>query len=142
LKKLSLIQVKTYSKIVLWKRFIEDIFMLFKGSKSDCEALVDWLNSLMPGVVKLKFEFSHTRIVFLDLEIFLEDGILKTDLYIKPTNKQLYLDFKSNHQEHCKKGIPYSQALRVVEKCSEESDRDGQLANLKTKFEQRNYPSD
>jgi hypothetical protein len=96
----------------------------------------------MPGVVKLKFEISHTRIVFLDLEIFLEDGILKTDLHIKPTNKQLYLDFKSNHPDHCKKGIPYSQALRVVEKCSEESDRDGQLENLKTKFEQRNYPSD
>ena len=53
-------------KIILWKRFIDDIFMLFKGSKAECE----WLNSLMPGVIKFKFEFSFTRIVFLDLEIF------------------------------------------------------------------------
>jgi hypothetical protein len=43
---------------------------------------------------------------------------------------------------HCKKGIPYSQALRVVEKGSKISDRDGQLATLKTKFEHRNYPSE
>ena len=129
-------------KIILWKHFIDDILMLFRGTKSECESMVTWLNSLMPGVVKLKFEFSHTRIVFLDLEIFMEDGILKTDLHIKPTNKQLYLDYNSNHPNHCKEGIPYSQALRVIEKCSEISDRDGQLATLKTKFEHRNYPSE
>ena len=54
--------------------------------------------------------------IYFDLEIFLEDGILKTDLHIKPTNKQLYLDFNSNHPGHCKIGIPYRQALRVIEK--------------------------
>ena len=95
-------------QILLWKRFIDDVLMLFRGSESDCQALVSWLNSLMPGVVKFKFEFSITRIVFLDLEIFTEDGKLKTDLHIKPTNKQLYLDFKSNHPDPCKKSIPYS----------------------------------
>jgi hypothetical protein len=116
---------------MLWNRFIDDILMLFRGSQSECRAMVNWLNSLMPGFVKLKFEFSQTRIVFLDLEIFIEDGLLKSDLHIKPTNKQLYLDFDSNHPNHCKKGIPYSQASRVVEKCSKISDRDGQLENFK-----------
>ena len=129
-------------KIIIWKRFIDDILMLFRGSKLECETLVNWLNSLMPGVIKLKYEFSYTRIVFLDLEIFLEDGMLKTDLHIKPTNKQLYLDFMSNHPDHCKQSIPYSQALRVIERCSKPSDRDVQLVNLKTKLEERNYPSD
>ena len=129
-------------KILLWKRFIDDVLMLFRGSEIDCQALVDWLNSLMPGVVKFKFEFSITRIIFLDLEIFIEEGKLKTDLHIKPTNKQLYLDFNSNHPDHCKKSIPYSQGLRVVERCAKPCDRDEQLSNLKTKFENRNYPSD
>lgn len=32
-------------QIMLWKRFIDDIFMLFKGSKHECESLVNWLNS-------------------------------------------------------------------------------------------------
>jgi hypothetical protein len=128
-------------RIILWKRFIDDIFMLFKGTKSDCEKLVNWLNSLMPGVVKLKFEFSFTRIIFLDLEIFIEDGRLKTDLHTKPTNKQLYLDFTSNHPDHCKRSIPYSQALRVIEKCSNTTDRDGQLEILRNKFQERSYPN-
>ena len=43
------------SQILLWKRFIDDILMLFRGTKSECEDLVNWLNSLMPGVIKLKF---------------------------------------------------------------------------------------
>ena len=129
-------------RIIIWKRFIDDILMLFKGSKVECEALVNWLNSLMPGVIKLKYEFSYSRIVFLDLEIFLEDGKLKTDLHIKPSNKQLYLDFNSAHPDHTKQSIPYSQALRVIERCSEPRDRDKQLENMKTKFTDRNYPSD
>ena len=55
----------------------------------------------MPGVIKFKCDFSYEKIVFLDLEIVVKDGKLETSLHIKPTNKQLYLDFKSNHPEHC-----------------------------------------
>ena len=65
---------------------------------------------------------------------------MKTNLYIKPSNKQLYLDYNSNHPEHCKSGIPYSQALRVVERCSSITDRDTHLENLKEKLLERNYP--
>ena len=45
-------------KIRLWKRFIDDVLMLFEGSREDCEAFVSWLNSLYPGVIKFKHEFS------------------------------------------------------------------------------------
>ena len=96
----------------------------------------------MPGVIKFKFDFSFTRIVFLDLEIFQEDGELKTSLHVKPTNKQLFLDYNSNHPEHCKQSLPYSQALRVVERCTSEPDREENLENLKSKFEERNYPTE
>ena len=116
--------------------------MFFKGTKEDCESLVVWLNSLMPGVVKFKFEFSYQKIEFLDLEIFLKDGRLNANLFVKPTNKQLYFDFASNHPTHCKEGIPYSQALRVVERCATPSDTDVQLNNLKEKLLQRKYPED
>ena len=78
----------------------------------------------------------------MDLAISLKDGRLSTNLYIKPTNKQLYLDYSSNHPEHCKMAIPYSQALRVVEKCSETEDRNEGLAKLKEKFKERNYPEE
>ena len=61
-------------KIKLWKRYIDDILLLFKGSRQDFEDMVDWLNLIMPGVVKFKFNFSEEKIEFLDLLIMIEDG--------------------------------------------------------------------
>ena len=77
--------------------------MLFNSNEV---MFVDFLNTLMPGVIKFKYEFSCQKIQFLDLEIFLEDGKLKTNMFVKPTNSQIYLDFHSNHPMHCKEGIP------------------------------------
>ena len=105
-------------RILLWKRYIDDVLMLFRGSKADCEALVGWLNSIMPGTVKFKFDFFYERIEFLDLEIIIEDGRLVANLFIKPTNEHIYLDYNSHHPMHCKNGIPYSQALRIIERCA------------------------
>ena len=48
-----------------------------------------WALEVLPGVVKFIYEFSYDKIEFLDLEISIEDGFLKTNLFIKPTNKQL-----------------------------------------------------
>ena len=101
---------------------------------------MNWLNSLMPGVVRFKVDFSLQKVQFMDLEIFLKDGRLSTNIFTKPTNKQLYLDFSSNHPEHCKVAIPYSQALRVVQKCSKPEDRVREIEKLKGKFKERNYP--
>ena len=115
--------------------------MLFKGTEVECSQLVEWLNSLMPGVIKFKFEFSFKRVEFLDLVIYIEDGFLKTDLFVKPTDKQIFLDYNSNHPTHCKDSIPYSQALRVVERCSDSENKDTHLQSLKSKFEERNYPT-
>ena len=107
--------------------------MLFSGSKQECQQLVDWLNNLMPGVIKFKFDFSMDKIEFLDLVIYMEDGRIKTNLFVKPTNKQLYLDYNSNHPNHCKDSIPYSQALRITERCSDTLDADLHLKNVMVK---------
>ena len=81
--------------ILLWKRYIDDVFMIFNGSKEQCKELVDWLNTLMPGVIKFKFEYSKTNIEFLDLDIRIENGRIETNLFVKPTNLQLFLDYHS-----------------------------------------------
>jgi hypothetical protein len=95
----------------------------------------------MLGVIQFKFEFSFKKVEFLDLAISIEDGLLKTDLFVKPTNKQIFIDYNSNHPTHCMESIPYSQALRVVERCSSDESKENHLLNLKSKFEDRNYPS-
>ena len=126
----------------MWKRFIDDIFALIKGSEEKCKELVNYLNTLMPGVIKFTYSYSSEKVVFLDLEISLVDGKLETNLYIKPTNSQIYLDYNSNHPDHTKSSIPYSQALWVIERCSRQEDKELHLENLKNKGKEKNYPEE
>ena len=128
--------------IKFWKRFIDDIFMLFKGTKEDCQKLVDWLNSIMPGVIQLSCNYSTESLEFLDLKIMIKQGRLETEIFVKPTNLQLFLEYDSNHPTHCKNAIVYCQALRVIERCSEQGTAEPHLANLKEKFIARKYPID
>ena len=92
----------------------------------------------LKSVNKFKFDFSMDKIEFLDLVIYMEDGRIKTNLFVKPTNKQLYLDYNSNHPNHCKDSIPYSQALRIIERCSENEDKEQNLKKLKEKLSEKN----
>ena len=71
---------------------------------------------------------------FFDLQIMIENGKLETNLYIKPTNLQLYLDFFSNHPEPCKEGVVYGQALRILERCSKTEDAEKHFDDLKYKL--------
>ena len=66
---------------------------------------------------------------------------LETNLFVKPTNLQLFLDYCSNHPDHCKESIIYSQALRVIERCSKPEDAEQNLNKLAQKFKDRNYPN-
>ena len=126
--------------VLWWKRYIDDVLMLFKGSEEQCQEFVNWLNSLMPGTIKFKFEYSLTQIEFLDLSLRIESGRIVTNLYVKPTNLQLFLDFHSNHPQHCKDGIVYSQAIRIIERCTKPEDMEANLSILKEKLLDRNFP--
>ena len=64
----------------------------------------------------------------------------RVDIQPSITNLQLYLDYNSNHPQHCKEGLIYSQALRIVERCSKAGDVEEHFNNLKEKLMDRNYP--
>ena len=67
----------------------------------------------------IKFTVDSSKTVnFLDVMVSIAEGVIETDLYIKPTDSHQYLLSSSCHPFYCKKGIPYSQALRL---CSTES---------------------
>ena len=121
------------------KRFIDDMILACVISKSEANDFMTWLNSLWPGI-KFTHEWCDKEANFLDIKIIMEDNKIKTDMFIKPTNKQLYLDYRSNHPPHTFKSIVYSQALRVKMICSEQEYVDKHLENLKNKFMARKYP--
>ena len=79
---------------------------------------IEYLNEKHP-TIKFTAEWSQTSINFLDVSVSFTDGKITTDLYVKATDSHQYLHSSSCHPYHCKKGIPYSQALRLNRICSD-----------------------
>ena len=48
--------------LLMWKRFIDDVLGLFKGTEQQCEDFIRWLNTLMEGTVKFKYNTSFTHL--------------------------------------------------------------------------------
>ena len=52
---------------------------------------------------KFTAEWSRSQINFLDATVYLANGKIKTDLYVKPTDTHQSLHSSSCHPYHCKK---------------------------------------
>ena len=84
-------------------------------------------------------EWPQTSINFLDLTVSLIGRKVTTDLYVKPTDSHEYLHSSSCHPYHYKKGIPYSQALRLNRICSDPSSFDRRCNDLEKWLIERGY---
>ena len=82
-------------QLILWKRFIDDIFMIWPHGMNSLLEAIKHFNTVHP-TIKFTSDISPTEIAFLDLLI-----------YIKGTN------FNSEHPMSLKRSIPYSQFLRL-----------------------------
>ena len=86
---------KGSDKILLWKRFIDDIFVIWNGSEAEFKSYMETINALH-STIKFTHECSAHETTFLDVTLykgsrFLHNGILDVKTHIKPTNKQLYV---------------------------------------------------
>ena len=107
--------------LVEWfRRFIDDILCLFIGNEKQAEWFIDIFNQICPGQVRFTFEFSKVSTIFLNLGLIFnrETDQIDIDYYVKPTNKQLFLHFRSCHPRHVFKAIVFNQALLPITVCS------------------------
>ena len=72
----------------------------------------------MHPTIKFMADWSKTSINFLDVTVSIAEGVIETDLYVKPTDSHQYLLSSSCHPFYCKKGMPYCQVLRPNRICS------------------------
>ena len=77
-----------------WRRYIDDIFLVWTDTKESLEQFIKSINGLHKRI-HFTAEFSKTEITFLDLclykgERFAKEGILDIKTHIKPTNTQRY----------------------------------------------------
>ena len=104
----------------IWLRFIDDIFMIWLGGEERLKVFMEYMNSFH-RTIKFTFDWSYKQVNFLDVNVLLDNGVISTDLYSKPTDKHQYLFHTSCHPNSCKKGIPFGQALRIRRICSKDA---------------------
>ena len=137
--------------VTFLKRFIDDIFMVWRGSIENLHKFLKMLNEIHPTI---KFTATHTTpnnaphscdcppaksIPFLDTSCSVSGNNIKTTLYKKPTDRNQYLLPSSCHPAHVTENIPFSLALRIVRICSDIEDREHNFQKLKQMLLERNY---
>ena len=127
-----------------WRRFIDDIFIIWTGTCFQFEEFFTFINSYHPTI---KFDppqhnEEDNSCNFLDLKISIENSRIQTDLYRKETSKPRALLPSSAHPGHITPNIVYSMAFRLLRICSTESIFQERLEELKQDFLiPRNYHS-
>ena len=122
----------------LYKRFIDDGFGIWTEGEKELKLFAQHANSIHPSI-QVELRYDRKKIEFLDTLVKLENGHVYTDLYVKPSDKQLYLNSSSNHPPNTKKGLAYGLGLRIRRICEKESDYLQHRQELKLQLRRRGY---
>lgn len=126
-------------KALLYLRYIDDIFLIWKGTKQELDQFIAEINTVH-NTIKFDVNYSSSSVNFLDTTVTINpDYSIKTSLYQKPTDRHNFLHQKSYHPSSTKKSLPYSQALRIRRICSSPDDEYAALERLKDQFTARGY---
>uniref|UniRef100_A0A8C5M435 Reverse transcriptase domain-containing protein n=1 Tax=Leptobrachium leishanense TaxID=445787 RepID=A0A8C5M435_9ANUR len=125
-------------KIVEYVRFIDDIFILWRGTVNEAREIEQCINNL-DTPIKVTSTVNEHSINFLDVRVFKKDNCLQYSLFSKPTDRNTLLHEQSAHPEHLKRSLPYSQLLRVIRNNSDVTTREEQISDMCRKFSSRGY---
>ncbi|KAK3089910.1 hypothetical protein FSP39_007586 [Pinctada imbricata] len=123
---------------LFYKRFIDDGFGIWTGSVDDLLDFGKHANNIHQNI-KIEMKWSEEKIEFLDTLVKIQNGRIITDLYQKPTDKQLYIRHDSCHPSHTKKNLPYGLGLRLKRICTREEDYKRHRNELKSQLRKRGY---
>ncbi|KAM4015995.1 uncharacterized protein ACNLHF_002507 [Anomaloglossus baeobatrachus] len=127
------------SQAQCWVRYIDDIFIIWRGT--DLE-LRDFLVSLNCNDlnIRLTYTWSPVEIKFLDIKVTIESDMpLQTEVFRKQTSVNSLLHATSSHLPSTIKAIPVGQFLRVRRICSFEESFERQSGELRDRFRDRGY---
>ena len=79
---------RSYLKLSVWKRFRDDVFVLWERNTVSFSHFLDYLNTMdKTGKIKFTMEIAgDTDLGFLALKLTISEGKIRVDFYAKPTN--------------------------------------------------------
>lgn len=134
---------KSYLKPTFYRRFLDDIFLLWDHGRDNLDFFLQILNSHHPSI-RLTANIQEKENEFLDVTIYKgpslsENGHFDTKVYFKPTDTHQLLHKKSFHPRHTFRGIIKSQIIRFNKICSQRYDLDKTCSVLFRALKQRGY---
>ena len=142
----------------LYKRFIDDLFVIWTGS---IQELCDFRAAFDERAEGIKLEWAvsvrdpfdlgqfrhadHTKAVFLDLDIRIIQcdhfrRAIEFKVYGKPKNAYAYIPFDSFHVRHIFKGWIKAELIRITTHCSTKELWKKELQAFYYRLRKRNYP--
>ena len=123
----------------LWKRFIDDIFMIWPHGQTALHQFLEHINCLHE-TIKFTAQQSEKEISFLDTIIYVnKERKLESNLFVKPTDICTLLHKESFHPNNCKNSVIFSQALRYRRVITADEDLKLNLDKLKSNLIRRGY---
>ena len=125
-----------------YRRFIDDIFMVWPHSLEDLQKFITHMNNANNSI-QFTHEFSQEEIVFLDVVVYKDstnsNSTLHTRTHIKPTNKQLYVREDSYHPPGTCKGVAVGEAIRFLKTNSKKAHFHKMILQHKRNLTRRGY---
>jgi hypothetical protein len=94
----------TQYKPSLWLQYVDDEFVVWPHGQKGLHYFLSHLNNLRPSIQFTTEIESNSAIPLLDVLVISKGMTLATEVYRKPTHTGQYLNFKSNHPSHLKRG--------------------------------------
>jgi hypothetical protein len=131
----------TNQNLLLYKRFIDDIFIIVKNDPIIIKTFIEAMNHLAP-FIKLTWTKPSHQVDFLDITIILNHrkSIIDSVTFQKPLNKYSYLPYHSFHTPSMKLGFIKGEAIRYVRTCSRKRDFNRMISLFTIRLQRRGYP--
>lgn len=129
----------------LYWRYLDDIILIFPGTRHELQEYQAFLNSIIEGI-KVELKARDRIIEFLDTYVYKtqeneQKWILKTKPYFKPTDTHQLLHAASFHPRHTTRGILKSQFIRFKRIASSYEDYNEAAKILGAVLTKRGYSS-
>ena len=125
----------------IWKRHVDDIWCVLKNGSEN--VFLEHLNNVRPSI-QFTMQLKENGVLpFLDCELHRRnDRSLDVTVFRKPTHTDRYMNFRSHHPEHVRRGVVkslFDRARRVV---TGEDNLEKEYSHLNEVFKSNGYPDD
>lgn len=128
-----------FGSVMKWWRYIDDVFVIWSGTTETLEFFFSFLNTIDRSF-KFTMMWSKESIQFLDISVYIEKQRLRKDLFVKVTDRNNLLQFKSQHPRGMVESLPYNQLLRIKRIVEDPQKYNRRKFEMGSQFLDRGYP--